>query len=280
MPGFGINDDELSKLFAEAGEAVKKVKSEPTPTPRALDDPVSVKQPEPAVAEPPAKSALAWDEEPPAKKALAWDEEPPKQTVAWNEEPPARKGLAWDEDPAPAKQAVAWNEEPPAKKTVGWDEDPSTPTPASNRAAVEEPTWTPRLPATPAPAASGPQVRLVGGEQADDALTAKAVDGASVRIPWAQMKGLTVGRVGDRMLLAFMFSGKAYYFSDDNVAYKGFLRNMQSTISMNWRGLVGEIAGRVTDKSDPGVSALSGAGGMVPRYNDHADFFNKLAARG
>lgn len=235
MPGFGINDDELSKLFAEAGEAVKKVAGAPSAPP---PPPVPTPAAEPA---PPVAAAPAPPQQP---RGLAWDEEPPARGTAWNEEP---RALAWDEEPGGAESPAA---------------------------AYVAPAPAPR-PAGPA----GPQTRLVGGEQADDALLGKTAEGGSVRLPWAQIRALSAGRVGERMLLALKHDGKIYYFVDDAVTYKGFLRTMASTLAMNWRGLVGELVERVADKSDPGVQALTGGGGMVPRYVDNAEFFGKVSSR-
>jgi len=280
MAGFGFNNDELSKLFAEAEGAVKKVKSTPSTPPPApagdlLDDPAFSAKP---AAPKPLDPGL---DAPPARKGLAWDEDVP----------PARKALAWDEDVAPAKKAVAWDEEvPPAKKVVAWDADVPAAPPARKAAAWDD-DWakdeTPARPAAPAPQpaaatppATGSRTRLVGGEQADDALNARGEDGSTVRIPWSGIRALTVGRVGERLTLAFVHGGMTYFFSDDNVAYKGLLRNMQATLAMNWRSLVNEIAERVSDRSDPGVAAMTGAGGMVPRFMDMAEFMKAVSAKG
>lgn len=202
MPGYGFADDELQKLFAEAGNAVKK-----------------------KVAEPGAAAA-----------------------------PPAA--------PAPSADATPTGAAAPSED----DFTISTPTPRPTASA-------------PAAAASGGETRLVGGEQTDAALVGRTQAGTQVTISWGQIKGLSLGRVGERMILAFTAGGALYWFSDDNVAYKGLLRQMASTQPMNWRNLVNEIAEHVADRSDAGVQAVSGAGGMVPKFLEQGAFFNGVRGR-
>lgn len=196
MPGFGFADDELQKLFAEAGAAVKKKVTEPGP-------PVA----------------------------------------------PA----------APTLEPVA---------------PPPVPVAADGDFPVAVPVARPS-----APAAAGGEVRLTGGEQTDAALVARTQAGGSVTVPWGQIRGLSVGRVVDKAVLAFVYGGTLYYFSDDNVSYKGLLKQMASTQPMNWRALVNELAAQVSDKSEAGVQAVSGGGGMIPKYLDQGAFFNAVRAR-
>lgn len=207
MPGYGFADDELQKLFAEAGQAVQKAKVTP---PAASPAPVST----------------------PSQEEVKAEVSAPK---------------------APAPLA---------------DDDFELSAPAAKPAAPP-----------PAPAGPGGEVRLVGGEQTDAALVARTQAGASVNVPWSQIKGLSLGRVIDKSVLAFVHGGTLYWFGDDNTAYKGLLRQMASTQPMNWRALVGEIAGHVSDTSEAGVQAVTGGGGMVPKYLDMGAFFNAVRAR-
>lgn len=207
MPGFGFADDELQKLFAEAGAAVKKKTNEPAATP------------------------------PPAAATPAAPTPPPAETSA----------------PPPAMA----------------DED----------FQLAAPTQRPAAPPPAAPVAAGGEVRLMGGEQTDAALIGRTQAGASVTVPWGQVRGLSVGRVADKAMLAFVHGGTLYYFSDDNVSYKGLLKQMASTQPMNWRALVNEIAAQVPDKSEAGIQAVTGAGGMIPKYLEQGAFFSAVRAR-
>jgi hypothetical protein len=208
MPGFGFEDDELKKLFAEAGEAVKKAKVTPSEAPAPPPPPPAAAAPEPAA--PSAPSA-----------------------------------------PEPVTETA--------------DESDFQVQPVAR-------------PAAPAPSGEG-AVRLGGGEQTDAALVARTTAGSTVNIPWGQIKNLSLGRVVDRNILAFLYNGTVYYFNDENVAYKGLLRQMAATLTMNWRGLVNEIAAQVSDKSDPGIQAVTGAGGMVPKFLDLGAFLNGVRSR-
>lgn len=212
MPGYGFADDELQKLFAEAGEAVKKKVTEaaaPAPAPVA---PVP----------------------PPAAVSAAPVAPPP---------------------PAPAPPPVA-------------DDDDFKLVPPVQRSATPV-----------APVAAGDEVRLTGGEQTDAALVGRTQAGQSVTLPWGQIRGLSVGRLADKAILAFVHGGTLYYFSDDNVSYRGLLKQMASTQPMNWRALVNELAAQIPDKSEAGVQAITGGGGMIPKYLDQGAFFNTVRAR-
>jgi hypothetical protein len=196
MAGYSFDNDELSALFAAAGDAVKKASA-------------------PAAAAPKPASA-----------------------------PPA----ASQGESATTPASVA---------PLAEDEAPGSPAPP---AAVAPPL------AAPAPAAGGPPRRLTGGVQEPDALAALTEDGSTVRLPYNQMRGLSVGRVGDRLTMAFVCNGTTWFLVDDKVAYKGLVKQLQATLAVNWRQLVTELAEQIGDTSDPGVAALTGAGGMVPRY--------------
>ena len=208
MPGFKFDDDELSQLFAQAGDAVKKA----------------------------ARSApSASREAEPAPSAAAPAAPVPDPVV--------------DERPGPAPVL------PPAT------EPPAAPAPS------------------PAPASAGSPIRLVGGEQDATALVGRCADGSTVRVPWADMKTLSVARVGERTHLGFVYRQTVYYFSEENVAYKGLLKTLGATLNLNWRALVNEMSGQVTDRSDVGLQAMTGGGGMVPRVLTLADFAKALLSR-
>ncbi len=213
MPGFGFADDELKKLFAEAGEAVKKARTEPPPA--------AAVRPSPIVSETPAA-------------------------------PPA--------DPVPS---------PP---------EASFPDLTPEESFIPEP-LTPVQPARNTPQGGEAAVRLQGGEQTETALVARTLDGETVTLPWASVRRLCLGRIGERNLLALTANNVLYFFSDDNVAYKGLLKQMAPTLTMNWRGLVNELATRISDRSDSGVQAVTGGGGTVPRYVDAASFFKTVRAQ-
>lgn len=214
MPGYGFADDELQKLFAEAGDAVKKKKAEPTPP------------------------AVSLSESTPHVEVAPMDVAP----VA----PPTVSA-------APAAPAAAGEDEFMAPVAL-------------------------RPMAPPATTAAG-AVRIMGGEQTDSGLVARTAAGDTVTLPWAQIKKLSLARIVSNNYLAFMSGTTMYYFSDENVAYKGLLKQMAATLNLNWRALVNELAARVSDASDPGLQALTGAGGMVPKHLDTASFFSAVRAR-
>lgn len=239
MPGFGFEDDELKKLFAEAGEVVKKAKVSPSETPAA--------QPPAAPAAPPPVAPAAPPPAPVVPPVLARVPEAPPP-------PPPQSTPASAMPPPP----------PPAAPPLGDAEDDFQVQPMQKPAA---------------PASADGTVRLGGGELTDAALIARSTGGSTVSIPWGQIKNLSLARVIDRNILAFVFQGTLYYFNDENVAYKGLLKQLQATLTMNWRQLVNEIASHVADKSDPGIQAVTGGGGMVPKFLDMGAFFNAVRSR-
>ncbi len=209
MPGYGFDDDELKKLFAEAGDAVKKASTRPAPVESAT----------PPQAPPP----------------------PPPLAAA----PPAPPHAAPEPLPPPVAEA------PPVERATS-------------------------IP----PAAPGEPRKIVGGEQGAEGLTVRTADGQAIALPWHAIRGLTLGRVGDRQWLAFGSGGSLYYFGDDNVAYKGLLKSMQASTAMNWRGLVQELASQVPDSGDAGVTVLTGgSGGSIPKYQDRQTFWATVQSR-
>lgn len=207
MPGFKFDDDELNKLFAQAGDAVKKA---------ARPAPGAPRETEPQSAAPPPVGEAQVEERTESPVA------PPPQEAA----------------PAPVA-----------------------------------------APSGPSPAAGGAPVRLVGGEQEAAALVGRTADGTTVRVPWGEMRALSVARVAERNHLGFVYRQTVYYFSDENVVYKGLLTTLAATLTLNWRTLVNEMSGQVADRSDAGIQAMTGGGGMVPRLLSLADFAKSLLSR-
>jgi hypothetical protein len=223
MSGFGFDDDELKKLFAEAGEVVRKAR------------PSGEKQPEKP------SDTLSAPSEPAASM-------PPPAPIA---------------SPAPEPVNVTAPAPSPAEEADWSDTEIVAPRPVA-----------------PAPAvAQAGAVRLVGGEQDAAALVGRTAAGATVRMAWSDIRALSVARVGERCLLAFACKGEAYYFSDENVAYKGLLKQMATTLALNWRTLIQEIGSHVADRSDVGLQALTGGGGMIPRFSNLPDFLRSVASR-
>ncbi|MHB2019049.1 MAG: hypothetical protein ACYCW6_19040 [Candidatus Xenobia bacterium] len=156
---------------------------------------------------------------------------------------------------------------------------PAPPPPPPEPKLEETPAAPPPPPPVAAPPPSTGPLQLKGGEQQPDALVALAADGSSRTIPYASVQALSLARVGESQVLAFLSGGSLYYFQDNAVTYKGLLRQMQASTAMNWRGLITELASQVPDaqKTDPGVTAVAGGtGGMLPRYPDLKSFLAKL----
>lgn len=281
MPGFGIEDDELKKLFAEAGEAVKKARvsqatekeADPlTDVPSASESTASSASPSPAEAgsapaAPSTPPLFPTTSKPPSLSALS------RSSAPTSARPPAptQPTVARLDELLAAEEANAASRGVPAKgpapvEPAGVSELDFEVQPIHKAASSES-------------ASADGMVRLNGGEQTDTALVARTPAGAEVTIPWAQMQKLSLGRVTDKNVLAFIHNGAVYYFSDDNVVYKGLLKQLAATLAMNWRGLVNEIANRLEDKSDPGVQAVTGGGGTVPKYFEMAGFLAAIRSR-
>lgn len=295
MPGFGIEDDELKKLFAEAGEAVKKARVTPSEGPMTLDTPPAgprTPSPSPPSREifgSPAARPRTPSPSPPARDIFSSPAAQPRSSGSFPV--PSSEARSSGSFPIPSKEARSSGSFPvPSNeaRSSGSFRIPSNearssgaiPIPAAAQGGgSDEFTLEPVARPAAAPAPADGTVRLSGGEQTDAALVARTTGGATVTIPWTHIKALTLGRVAERSVLAFLFNGTVYYFNDENVVYKGLLRQMATTLTLNWRSLVNEIASHVADKSDPGIAAMTGSGGMVPKFYEMSGLLNALRAR-
>jgi len=197
MAKFGFNDDELSKLFADAGAAVKKVKSAPQ-----------------------------------------------------------------EEVGAPAEATT-----PPS----GEEKQADHPAPGSRAEAVPPPR------AESIPSAGGLKTaQVIGGAIEDANLQAMVKDRSMVTIPYKAIKCLALGRVEDGQMIGWIYGNTAFYISDKNVTYKGFIQEVAMSATQNWRQLLNELSQKIGLTTDTGIQALTSGGGLIPKYGTQEDFFRAL----
>jgi len=200
--GFGFQDDELQKLFADATAVVKKARQEDRVGP-------------PAASVSPVAAAEIVD---------------PSLMVDLADSPPA---------------------------VVPVTPAPSPPPP-------------PAAPRTPVPA--GAEQLITGGSMDDSGIEVRGSGGYSGRIPWAPVRSLCLGRIPDGQSLALNCGQTMFYFIDNRTDYRGLLTDPAPSGALNWRKLVENIALAVGEDQDPGIQAVKGIGGMIPKFESLDDF--------
>ena len=180
---YGFNNDELSKLFADAGAAVNKAKKVHTPA------------------------------------------------------------------PAPTPQAPV-HQAPVAKKA---------PTPAPP--PVEE---------------DFTSAQIDGGTLDSDGLNLRLKDGTEVGIFFANVKGLSAGRIGSSQIIGWKCGKKIYYAVYKEINLKGMIPKMGFQVSENWKNFIIMMSERAPGSADEGIVIAKKPMGILPAYDSKDLFFEHI----
>lgn len=243
MSKYGFDDNELQKLFAEAGAAVKKVQSSPSKT--SEQPPVKGDSAEELQKSQISKSEINMPDTP---KVEAFKTEIQKTELPLHKEEPPK-----ETSHAPSESGFDFEEEDsfiPAFETV-------KPPPPKKLEAVRA-------------------IQLIGGTLAEDGFSAISAEKAPVSVKWKGIQKLALGRVADSQIVAWLSANMVFYISDKNVAFKGLISQMAPSATQNWRTLLSDISTKTDLKNDPGIEALSVPGGLIPKYTSMDEFFHHL----
>lgn len=162
------------------------------------------------------------------------------------------------------------------KATTRKEPEPAAPEPPAEEVAPTPPPQAVAPPPKPAaPAGPGGTFTVSSGQQGDSGLTLD-VDGAPRDVAYAG-SFLALGRVGTVQMLGVRQGASIYLIPQDKVNFKGLVQQLQPDTVGNWRRLVVELAERIPS-SDPGVSAITSGGGMIPKYATAEAFIDQVRA--
>jgi len=184
-----------------------------------------------------------------------------------------KKATARKEPESPAEEPA-----PAAPTPTAAAPPPPPPPQAAPPVAAAPATSAPAAPAAaPRPAAPGGFTVVSAGTQNDASLTLE-VDGAPRDLPWGACQ-LALGRVGTVQALGVKHGAAVYMIPQDRVNFKGLVRQLQPDTVGNWRRLIVELAEKIPS-SDPGIAAIVGGGGMIPKYATVEAFADQVRATG
>lgn len=169
----------------------------------------------------------------------------------------ADAGAAVSKAKAPAPKIEETTEEKPLS-TISLEETLSAP-PVQKQAV---------------PASIGKIVQVTSGALDGDSITLNTQDGSSVKITFATIKSLALGRVEPEQIIAWVCQGRLYFATDKSINLKGMLPKMAFTATENWRNFLGMLSEKTSLNADAGIQAVISGGGLIPKYNTKDDFFN------
>ncbi len=164
------------------------------------------------------------------------------------------------------------------KATTRKEPEPAVPEPPAEEPAPTPPPQAVAPPPPPkpaAPAGPGGTFTVSSGQQGDTGL-ALDVEGTPRDVAYAG-SFLALGRVGTVQVLGVRQGASLYLIPQDKVNFKGLVQQLQPDTVGNWRRLVVELAERIPS-SDPGVSAITSGGGMIPKYATVEAFADQVRA--
>jgi hypothetical protein len=172
------------------------------------------------------------------------------------------------------------------KSTPQKEDDAGAPAefpPASEEKQPDPFSALPRAEAAPPPRAEAvPSIgglktaQVIGGTIEEANLQAMLKDRSMVTIPYKAIKCLALGRVEDGQMIGWIYGTTAFYVSDKNVTYKGFIPEVAMSAIQNWRNLLNEISQKIGLATDAGIQALTSGGGLIPKYHTLEDFLRAL----